>query len=227
MLVASLKDFVSESFEHIIGFSHIGTTERSRISMTESYPRDVTVLLQAWRHGEEGALDKLMTLIYGELRQIAHKFMVREHPGHTLQTTAIVNEAYLRLIDASQIEWKDRAHFFAVSANVMRRVLVDFARSRGRKKRGGDIRKVEIDEAILNLPNREADLVALDDALDALAEIDKRKAKVIELRFFGGLSMEETAAVLSVSPDTVRRDWRLARVWLCREMKGGACNNET
>lgn len=195
--------------------------------MSECNPRDVTVLLQAWRRGEEGALDKLMPLIYGELRRIAHKFMVREHPGHTLQTTAVVNEAYLRLIDAAQIEWKDRAHFFAISANMMRQVLVDFARSRGRKKRGGDIKKVEIDEAILNLPRQETDLIALDDALTALAAMDKRKANVIELRFFGGLSLPETAEVLGVSPDTVRRDWRLARVWLCREMKRGAFHDES
>jgi RNA polymerase sigma-70 factor, ECF subfamily len=210
---------------YIIALNHIRAFYWS-VFMAESDSRDVTVLLHAWRRGEEHALDKLMPLIYGELRQIAHRFMAREQPGHTLQTTAIVNEAYLRLIDASQIEWKDRAHFFGVSANMMRRVLVEFARSRGREKRGGDIRKVEIDEAVLNLPRQETDLVALDDALNALAKIDSRKAKVIELRFFGGLSLEETAEVLSVSPDTVRRDWRLARAWLIREMKSGADPDE-
>ena len=194
--------------------------------MTGKCSREVTLLLQAWRGGDQGALDKLMPLVYGELHRLAHRYMLREHVGHTLQTTAVVNEAYLRLIDAQQIEWKDRAHFFAISANLMRRILVEFARSRGRNKRGGDIRKVELDEAFVISPQRGADLVALDDALTALASMDERKAKVIELRFFGGLSVEETAEVLNVSPDTVMRDWRLAKVWLWREMKHGAVRNE-
>jgi RNA polymerase sigma factor (TIGR02999 family) len=194
--------------------------------LASSYPQEITVLLHAWRRGEAGALDELMPLVYGELRRIAHKYMMREHPGHTLQTTAIVNEVYLRLVDSAGIEWKDRSHFFAISANLMRRILVEFARSRGREKRGGGIQKVEIDEAILSLPQRGTDLVALDDALTALAALDARKAKVIELRFFGGLSLEEAAEVLGVSPDTVRRDWRLARAWLCREMTLGANLNE-
>ena len=188
---------------------------------------EVSELLAAWSAGDESARDSLMPLVYDELRRIAHKYMVREHPGHTLQTTAIVNEAYLRLIDAAEIEWKDRAHFFAVAANLMRRVLVEFARAHGRKKRGGDVRKVEIDEALLALPQQSTDLVALDDALNALAAMDKRKATVVELRFFGGLSLEETAEVLGVSSDTVRRDWRLARVWLYREMRRGADPDET
>jgi RNA polymerase sigma factor (TIGR02999 family) len=166
-----------------------------------------------------------MPLVYGELHRIAHRYMLREHAGHTLQTTAVVNEAYLRLVDAQQVQWKDRAHFFAVSANLMRRILVEFARSCGRNKRGGDIRKVELDEAFVISPQRGADLVALDDALTALASMDERKAKVIELRFFGGLSVEERAEVLDISPDTVMRDWRLAKAWLWREMKHGAvCN---
>ena len=194
--------------------------------MASSYPQEITVLLHAWRRGEAGALDELMPLVYGELRRIAHKYMMREHPGHTLQTTAIVNEVYLRLVDSAGIEWKDRNHFFAISANLMRRILVEFARSRGREKRGGGIQKVEIDEAILSLPQRGTDLVALDDALTALAALDARKAKVIELRFFGGLSLEEAAEVLGVSPDTVRRDWRLARAWLVREMTRGADRND-
>jgi len=194
--------------------------------VTGKCSREVTLLLQAWRGGDQGALDKLMPLVYGELHRLAHRYMLREHVGHTLQTTAVVNEAYLRLIDAQQIEWKDRAHFFAISANLMRRILVEFARSRGRNKRGGDIRKVELDEAFVISPQRGADLVALDDALTALASMDERKAKVIELRFFGGLSVEETAEVLNVSPDTVMRDWRLAKVWLWREMKHGAVRNE-
>ncbi len=184
--------------------------------------QEVTSLLRAWRGGDQGALDKLMPLVYAELHRLAHRCMLRERAGHTLQTTAVVNEAYIRLIDARQIEWKDRAHFFAISANLMRRILVEFARSRGRNKRGGDVRKVELDEAFVISPQRGTDIVALDDALTALAAIDERKAKVIELRFFGGLSVEETAEVLGVSPDTVMRDWRLAKVWLWREMKHGA-----
>jgi RNA polymerase sigma-70 factor (ECF subfamily) len=188
--------------------------------------QEVTRLLHDWRRGDQGALDKLMPLVYDELHRLAHRYMLREHGGNTLQTTAVVNEAYLRLIDAQHIEWKDRAHFFAISANLMRRILVEFARSRGRYKRGGDVRKVELDEAFVLSPQRGADLVVLDDALTALAAMDERKAKVIELRFFGGLSVEETAEVLDVSPDTVMRDWRLAKVWLWREMKHGAERNE-
>ncbi len=194
--------------------------------MAPQCSQELTTLLHAWRDGDQSALDKLMPLVYGELRRLAHRYMLRERAGHTLQTTAVVNEAYLRLIDAQQVEWKDRAHFFAISANLMRRILVEFARSRGRNKRGGDVRRVELDEALVVSPQRGTDLVALDDALVSLAEMDERKAKVIELRFFGGLSVEETAEVLSVSPDTVMRDWRLAKVWLWREMKHGAKANE-
>jgi RNA polymerase sigma factor (TIGR02999 family) len=182
-------------------------------------PQEVTQLLHAWRRGEEGALDKLMLLVYAELHRLAHIYMSREKPGRTLQTSAVVNEAYLRLIDAQQVDWKDRTHFFAISSNLMRRILVEFARSRGRHKRGGDVQKVEFDEALALASKRSADLVALDDALNALAAFDERKAKVIEMRFFGGLSVEETAEMLQVSPDTVMRDWRLARVWLWRYMK--------
>ncbi len=194
--------------------------------MNDKCPQEVTSLLHAWRGGDRGALDKLMPLVYGELRRIAHRYMLREHAGHTLQTTAVVNEAYLRLVDARQVEWKDRAHFFAISANLMRRILVEFARSRGRNKRGGSVQKVQLDEALVVSPQRGTDLVALDDALTALAAMDERRAKVIELRFFGGLSVEETAEVLNVSPDTVMRDWRLAKVWLWREMKHGAERSE-
>ncbi len=187
--------------------------------MSECNPRDVTVLLQAWRSGEEGALDKLMPLIYGELRRIAHKFMVREHPGHTLQTTAVVNEAYLRLIDADQVEWKDRAHFFAVSANVMRRILVEFARARSSQKRGGGAMKVDFDGASVPSAGRDRVLIALDDALNDLAQIDPREAQVVELRFFGGLSEKETAQVVGVTDRTVRQDWNHAKVWLMNELK--------
>jgi RNA polymerase sigma factor (TIGR02999 family) len=190
--------------------------------MAENSPKDVTALLQNWCRGEERALEELIPLVYDELHRLAHRYMVRERPDRTLQTSALVNEAYLRLIDAGRVSWQNRAHFFAVSSNLMRRILVDFARKRRSRKRGGEARKVELDEGFVPSPTRGADLVALDEALEALAEFDPRKAKVIELRFFGGLTPEETAEVLQVSPDTVYRDWRLAKVWLFRELKAGA-----
>ena len=170
--------------------------------------------------GDRAALEKLIPLVYDELHRLAHIYMVRERPGHTLQTSALVNEAYLRLIDANQVAWKDRTHFFAVSANVMRRILVQFARSRGSRKRGGNAVKVDFDEAFVPSPGRDAILIALDDALNALANIDPREAKVVELRFFGGLTVEESAEVLNISRDTVLRDWKMARLWLLREMDG-------
>lgn len=179
----------------------------------------VTELLVAWSQGEQAALEKLVPLVYGELRRIARRYMGRERPGRTLQTTALVNEAYLRLIDASQVRWQDRAHFFAVSAQLMRRILVDFARSRRYLKRGGGAQKISFDEALVAPPERGRDLVALDDAMMALASTDARKSQVVELRFFGGLSVKETAEVLSVSQDTVLRDWSLAKAWLSREMQ--------
>ncbi len=185
-------------------------------------PQDVTALLQAWRGGDEAALGKLMPLVHGELHRLAHRYMRRERVGHTLQTTALVNEAYLRLIDVKQVKWQDRAHFFAIAADLMRRILVDYARTRAYQKRGGDMRKVSFDEALCITPEPETDLVRLDDALKALADFDSRKAKVVELRFFGGLSVEDTAEVLKVSPDTVKRDWRLAKVWLLTELTDGA-----
>jgi RNA polymerase sigma-70 factor (ECF subfamily) len=162
----------------------------------------------------------LLPLVHRELHQIARRHMRHEHPGHSLQATALVNEAYLRLIDANAVAWQDRAHFFAVSARVMRRILVDHARARTADKRGGRAAKVTFDEALVVTDGPCRDLVALDDALEALARFDERKSRVIELRFFGGLSVEETASVLKVSPDTVMRDWRLAKVWLRREMRG-------
>ena len=182
----------------------------------------VTQLLVAWSQGEQAALERLIPLVYTELRRIAHRYMHREHRAHTLQTTALVNEAYLRLIDASQVRWQDRAHFFAVSAQLMRRILVDFARSRRYLKRGGGAQKISFDEALFVSPERGRDLVALDDAMNVLAAHDARKARVVELRFFVGLSVEETAEVLKVSPDTVLRDWSLAKAWLSREMQGAA-----
>jgi RNA polymerase sigma-70 factor (ECF subfamily) len=166
-------------------------------------------------------MDRLIPLVYAELHRLAHIYMAHEKSGHTLQTSALVNEAYIRLIDASRVEWKDRAHFFAISANVMRRILVEFARSRRSVRRGGDPPKVEFEEATVSPPERNPDLVALDDALNALAKVDPREAKVVELRFFGGMSVEETAEVLKVSGRTVMRDWDHARLWLLKELDRG------
>jgi RNA polymerase sigma factor (TIGR02999 family) len=181
-------------------------------------PQEVTELLLAWNGGDESALEKLIPLVYEELHRLAHHYIGGERPGHTLQTTALVNEAYLRLIDSSRVRWQNRAHFFAVSAQLMRRVLVDFARSRRYQKRGGGARHVSLDEALTASQERGAELIALDDALTALEAADARASKVVELRFFGGLSIEETAEVLSVSPETVKRDWNWAKAWLLREL---------
>jgi RNA polymerase sigma-70 factor (ECF subfamily) len=181
---------------------------------------DVTGLLRAWGKGDEGALERLIPLVHQELRRVARHCMAGERKGHTLQATALINEAYLRLVDAQQVDWQDRTHFVAVAARLMRRILVDFARARRYQKRGGGAVQVTLDEAMLVL-ERGRDLVALDEALEALAKFDERKSRVIELRFFGGLSVEETATVLGVSADTVMRDWRLAKAWLMREMKSG------
>ena len=186
--------------------------------MAASTSHAVTELLLSWNHGERAALDKLVPLVYAELRRIAHRYLNRERRGHTLQSAELVNEAYLRLIDASQVRWQDRAHFFAISAQLMRRILVDFARSRRYLKRWGGMQRTSFDEAMVVSPALSGDLVALDDALETLAVKDDRKSRVVELRFFGGLSVEETAEVLKVSPDTVHRDWRFAKAWLAREM---------
>jgi len=183
-------------------------------------PGQVTELLQAWRGGDQGALDRLIPLIHAELHRLAHHYMLGERPGHTLQTTALINEAYLRLVNASQVTWENRAHFLAVSANLMRRVLVDFARSRGYQKRGGDVVKVDFDEDRIPSSGRGADVIAVDDALEALAAFDERGARVVELRFFGGLSESETAEVLGVSTRTVKREWASAKAWLLREIDG-------
>jgi len=183
-------------------------------------PHEVTLLLKDWRRGDQDALDRLIPLVERELHRLAHCYMARER-GLTLQTTALVNEAYLRLIDAREVEWKDRVHFFSISANLMRRILVEFARARRSKKRGGEGHKIEFDEALIASPERNADLVAVDEALERLATFDERAAKVVELRFFGDLSVEETAEALGVSDKTVMRDWQLAKVWLLRELKRG------
>jgi RNA polymerase sigma-70 factor (ECF subfamily) len=179
---------------------------------------DITTLLVAWGRGDEAALQQLIPLVHRKLHEIARRCLKGERPGQTLQPTALVNEAYLRLIDVRRMSWNDRTHFFAMSARLMRRVLVDFARSRQYQKRGGGVMKVSLDEAHEVSIERGQDLVALDEALTTLSSIDERKARVIEMRFFGGLTAEETAAVLDVSRETVLRDWRLARAWLMREL---------
>jgi RNA polymerase sigma-70 factor (ECF subfamily) len=180
---------------------------------------EITQLLLAWNDGDAQALDRLMPLVQCELHRLAHRYMAGERIGHPLQTTALVNEAYLRLIDSSRVRWQNRAHFFAVSAQLMRRILVDVARARKKLKRGGDSIQVPLDEAMGISRQPSADLVALDEALTTLAGFDARKSKIVELRFFGGLTVEETAEVLNVSAMTVARDWGLAKAWLLRELE--------
>lgn len=185
----------------------------------EPSAHDITRLLQAWSEGDHGALERLVPLVYEELHRLAHRYMARERPGHTLQTSALLNEAYLRLVNSPKPSWQNRAHFFAVSAQAMRRILVDWARSRQAMKRGGEAPPLELDEALVAADGSGTDLVALDDALKALAALDPRKSAVVEQRFFGGLSVEETAEVLKVSPETVMRDWKFAKSWLRRELR--------
>jgi len=182
--------------------------------MDATSPHQVTQLLLDWSNGDQAALDRLMPLVDRELHRLAHHYMRRENPGHTMQTTALVNEAYLRLVDQKRMRWKNRAHFFALSAQLMRRILVDHARKRKYAKRGGDARKVSFEEVMAVSRERGADLIALDDALEELAAIDPRKSRVVEMRFFGGLSVDETAEALGVSPLTVKRDWKMAKAWL-------------
>lgn len=186
--------------------------------MSQPAPNEITGLLVAWADGDESALEKLIPLVYGELRQLAHRYMRRERPGHTLQTTALVNEAYLRLVKQKEAQWQSRAHFFAVSAQMMRRILVDFARDKQYLKRGAGAIQVSLGEATALTECRSSDLVALDEALTSLFKIDRRKGQVVEMRFFGGLSVKEVAEVLKVSDVTVMRDWRLSKVWLLREL---------
>jgi RNA polymerase sigma factor (TIGR02999 family) len=181
-------------------------------------PQEVTQLLIDWSRGDQAALDSLMPLVYEELRRLAHRYMRRERVGHTLQTTALINEAYLRLIEQQHVQWQSRAHFFAIAAELMRRILVDYARTRTRAKRGGGALRVSLNEGAVSSQERGAELIALDDALQRLAVIDPRKSRVVELRFFGGLSIEETAEVLNVTPMTVVRDWKTAKAWLHREI---------
>jgi len=181
-------------------------------------PGEVTELLQAWRGGDKRALDKLAPLVYDDLRRLASSYMSREQPGHTLQTTALVHEAYARLVETPHVNWQDRNHFFAVCAMLMRRVLVDYARSNGYQKRGGGMRPISLVEAEDVAQNADVDLFALDEALSRLEAFDPRKGQVVELRFFGGLTIEETAEVLRLSRETVMRDWKLAKTWLLREL---------
>jgi RNA polymerase sigma factor (TIGR02999 family) len=179
---------------------------------------DVTELLVAWSNGNQAARDQLMSAVYDELHRLARRYMRRESPGHTLQTSALLNEAFLRLVDQKNVHWQNRAHFFGIAAQMMRRILVDYARSRNYEKRGGGARAVSLDEALIVSNARNEEVVNVHEALERLTEFDSRKGQIVELRFFGGLSIEETAKVLGVSPGTVMRDWTLAKAWLRREM---------
>jgi RNA polymerase sigma factor (TIGR02999 family) len=187
--------------------------------VTESLPQ-ITEWLLAWGEGDRTALDKLVPIVHAELHRMARHYMRHEAHGHLLQTTALVNEAFLRLVDQHRVKWRDRAHFYGISAHLMRQILVDMARARGSWKRGGGARHVPLDEALMVSRERDLDLVALDDALTSLAAFDPRKAQVVELRFFGGMSVEETAESLKISADTVTRDWIAAKAWLYRELGG-------
>jgi RNA polymerase sigma-70 factor, ECF subfamily len=188
--------------------------------MDDALGHEITQLLQAWRRGDEGALDKLTPQVYQELHRAARRCMIGERDGHTLQTTALINELYVRLCDLKLIDWQNRAHFFALCARQMRRILTDQARARQSHKRGDGANAVSLDDAPAVSPEASADLVAVDDALNQLAKVDERKTQVVVLRFFGGLGIEETAEVLKVSPQTVARDWKLAKAWLRRELSG-------
>lgn len=187
-----------------------------------SSPPDITQLLVAWCDGDQTALDKLMPLVEKELRRIASNYMRRENPDHTLQTTALVNEAYLRLVGQKSTRWQNRSHFFGIAANIMRRILLNYARDRQRDKRGGRAVQVSLSEVAIMTAEKSEEIIALDDALKKLEVIDARKSQIVELRFFGGLSVDETADFLRVSPPTVARDWKLAKAWLRREMRYGS-----
>jgi RNA polymerase sigma factor (TIGR02999 family) len=199
--------------------SDVGWDDPDQRGGVEPQARDVTQLLRAWSEGDPQALEKLTPLVYQELHRRAHRQMARERSGQTLQTTALVNEIYVQLIDLRGVSWRDRAHFFALSSRLIRRVLIDVARSRGSLKRGADSPHVTFDENLMVSTEPRADIIALDEALTALAAIDERKSQVVELRFFGGLGIEEAAEVLKVSPETVKRDWKLAKAWLRRQLR--------
>jgi len=193
--------------------------------MDQASREEVTGLLQAWSGGDQAALEKLMPLVYAELHRLAKRYMGHEHAGHSLQTSALVNEAYLRLVDAHGVHWQNRTHFFAVSAQIMRRILVDFARARQNLKRGGGALQVTLDEDLVVSPESGLDLLALDEALEKLASLNPRQSKVVELRYFGGLKEEELAEALNVSPRTIRHDWSVARAWLYRELRHGGSDD--
>jgi len=190
--------------------------------MNATSSQELTGLLLAWGRGDEEALQKLIPLVYGHLHAAASRYIANERPGHTLQTTALIHETYLRLVNVRKVKWQNRVQFHAICARLMRRILIDFARSRGYQKRGGGAPHVKFDEALLVTARPDANLEALDDALNRLALVDERKSRVVELRFFGGLDVKETAEVLRVSQDTVMRDWKLAKVWLLRDLRGGS-----
>jgi RNA polymerase sigma-70 factor (ECF subfamily) len=189
-------------------------------------PQNVTQLLIGWSNGDKQALDTLVPLVYDELRRQASRYLRRERMGHTLQTTALIHEAYLRLVDQRNVHWQNRAHFFGIAAQLMRRILVDHARAKKRAKRGGSDVRISLSEATLKSPAQNLDIVALDEALERLAEIDEQQSKIVELRFFSGLTVEETAEVLSISTATVKRDWSMAKAWLHREISGEVIKNE-
>ena len=193
-------------------------TSLSEVLLSNVQPHDVTALLIEWRAGGKGAIEKLLPLVHGELRRIAKRHMAGERPDHVLQATALVNEVYLRLVDIHRVQWQDRAHFFAMAARLMRRVLVDFARARKNQKRGGALHRVTFDQDLPIASEAPDDLIDIDDALRAFEAQYERKSQVVELRFFGGLSVEETAEVLRISPETVMRDWKFAKNWLMREL---------
>ena len=198
----------------------MGQSSEEVLVMPAPVPHEITHLLLAWNNGDDGMLDRIVPLVHTELRRLARHYMKRERAGHTLQTTALINEAYVRLIDGPRVPWQNRAHFFGIAARLMRRILVDFARERNFKKRDGG-RQVSLDVGMMFSPAQNTDVVALDEALDALATVDQRKARVVELRHFGGLTEKEIATVLNVSGETVRRDWRLAKSWLLRRLSEG------
>jgi RNA polymerase sigma factor (TIGR02999 family) len=189
--------------------------------MTADSPEEVTLLLLAWSEGDQAALDKLIPLVYEELHRLAHRYMSRERPGNTLQTTALAHEAYLRLVDAKGVQWQNRAHFFAVAAQTMRHILVDLARARHNLKHGGEALQISLGGVLTSTPVRGGDMIDLDEALGRLAALNPRQSQVVELRYFGGLTEEEVAEVIKISPRTVRSDWRLAKAWLYRELRRG------
>jgi RNA polymerase sigma-70 factor, ECF subfamily len=193
-------------------------------SMDTASPNEITQQLVAWSKGDAAALEQLIPTVYQELRRMADRYLRRENAEHSLQPTALVHEAYLRLIDQTQVQWQNRAHFFGVAAQMMRRILVDHAKTKHREKRGGEMRKLSLEEAANYTHERAAELVALDDALQSLAELDERKSHIVELRYFGGLTVEETAQVLSISPQTVMRDWNLAKAWLYQQLSQTDCD---